>query len=59
MQDSDPKHASTLVKNWFPAERIYIFDWPEQSPDINPIKNLWNEVKTEIAKVYYKNMDYL
>ena len=50
MQDNDPEHTSNLVKNWFSSEQIPVLDWPAQSPDLNPIENLWNEVKVEIAK---------
>ena len=49
-QDNDLKHSSSLVKNWFCSEQIPVFDWPAQSPDLNPIENSWNEVKVEIAK---------
>ena len=30
--------------------RLKLMQWPSQSPDINPIEQLWNWVKDEIAK---------
>ena len=50
MQDNVPKHSLNVVKNWFCSEQIPVLDWPAQSPDLNPIENLWYEVKVEIAK---------
>lgn len=39
-QDNDPKHTSVLSKKWFVAHDIVVMDWPDQSPDLNPIENL-------------------
>lgn len=59
MHDNDPKHTSKLVKEWFSQENIPVLSWPAQSPDLNPIENLWNDVKCAIAKQKYKNLDDL
>lgn len=59
MQDNDPKHSSKLVKSWFSTEKIDVLDWPAQSPDLNPIENLWNEIKMEVARKNYKNLNNL
>ena len=49
-QDNATCHTSRLVREWFNDEQITVMDWPAQSPDFNPIENLWDQIKTMVQE---------
>ena len=48
LQDNDPKHCSKLAKAYYKKSGINWWPTPPESPDLNPIENLWHELKDYI-----------
>jgi transposase len=57
--DNDPKHKSRLAKDFLQNNVPEVMDWPSNSPDLNPIENLWGLVKRNVEKRKPRNLDDL
>ena len=45
MQDNDPKHTSRRARNFFEESGVDWWKTLAESPDLNPIENVWHELK--------------
>ena len=50
MQDGALCHRSKIVKKFLGENNVVTLDWPGNSPDLNPIENLWSKMKDLVAK---------
>ena len=47
MQDNATPHTANVTTRFLEEQGIGTLDWPAKSPDLNPIENLWDQVKRE------------
>ena len=55
MHDGAPCHRAKIVSDWLQSNSVNVLQWPGNSPDCNPIENLWCVMKNHVSAMQPKN----
>lgn len=55
MHDMAPAHRAASTTRFLAEKGINILDWPGNSPDLNPIENVWAYVQRRLPKLLPRN----
>lgn len=58
-QDNAPAHTAKTTKAWLKKKGVPVMFWPGQSPDLNPIENIWAYIKAKLAGKNFNTPDQL
>jgi hypothetical protein len=52
-QDSATIHVANSTWEWFLQNEVHVIDWPANSPDLNPMENVWAILCRSVYKYIY------
>jgi transposase len=58
-QDNASQHKAATSREWFHNHGIDLIDWPAWSPDLNPIEELWSDLKRRVYGRHPRSMNEL
>jgi hypothetical protein len=54
-QDNASSHTAKLTKLFFASKQLTVLPWPANSPDLNPIENIWAILKQNVERRVVRN----
>lgn len=59
-QDGARPHTSASTRDWLEKNQFNVLSpWPANSPDLNPIENLWKRLKENVYRRKFTTLDGL
>ncbi|GFX36743.1 transposable element Tcb1 transposase [Trichonephila clavipes] len=51
LQDNERPHVAHIVQRFFVNHQIELLLWPDRSPDLSPIENMWSMVTQRLTQI--------
>jgi hypothetical protein len=59
LQDNNTKHTAMTMQEWLRDKSLNVLEWPNQSPDLNPIQHFWRDLKIAVRQRSPSNLTEL